>query len=103
MSYEGRVLYMCKNGHVMYKDVYEDYYSDNDTKICKFCNTKLERVGGIDDTNCDSMAMFYIKTIEQGYTKTKIENGVSFTEYKPSKYELIRTNDWINFNKMSDE
>ena len=102
-TFEGRVLYMCKNGHVMYRDIYKDCGEDEPHEvICPYCGTKYERVGDINDTNGDSVAQFYIKIKKLGYTKRRIKNCVLYTEYKPHTYTLVRTNSWVNFNAKSD-
>ena len=107
MSYEGRVLYMCPNGHVNFQDAYVDeHYSEWITE-CPYCSEKLERIGDIDDTNGDGVANFYLREVTPGknirHVKGEGKNIIIHTDYIPATYEVIRGGDDVFFNFNTGE
>ena len=51
MSYEGYKLILCKKGHAAYEDCYS--FFEQETWVCKHCNTGVGFVYGVDQTNCN--------------------------------------------------
>lgn len=106
MSYEGRILLMCENGHVKYADPYMEYFEDlglegkESKNTCLYCGTQFKKIGHIDDTNGDSVASFFLKelTKEEFDIKIDTENMSSVTYHKPATYEVVHTDYWVNFD-----
>jgi len=110
MSYEGREIFLCPNGHLYMADCYEFGYSGYDNEDgsknikCQICKEKMEFIGSVDDTNGDSCARFYRKTVSKYETieeKYDPETGIMTRIFKPSRYEIIHAKDdntWYNFD-----
>lgn len=122
MSYEGRVIYLCKHGHQVVKDCYDDYPNirvDSDTGFiyrqekkfpqkqyikCPYCGAFLRRIGGVDDTNGDSVACFRLKTIRSENQMTyKLGSGadvIIVSHTQPPIYEVIygKKDEFFNFD-----
>lgn len=89
MSYEGREVYICGNGHIIERDCYENEYRKQH-EDCKFCGTKFTRLGSIDDTNGYAVADFRLQCIEKEERDITYENGFMIMKLKPAKFIVER-------------
>lgn len=99
MSYEGREVYICDSGHIQVLDVLDiEYFEENIPKTCEFCNSKYQYVGSVDDTNGNACCNFLLKEIEEGFTESKVVDGVKIIKIKPFRYSIIQIKKHINFD-----
>ena len=110
MSYEGREIFICPQGHIYEADCYQFGYSgfdpeddERDKIVCHVCGEKMKFIGNVDDTNGDSTARFYKKKItpyESIKKEYNPETGTLTLITRPGRYEIIygEDNEWFNYD-----